>query len=222
MLTPDDQAPSDLEERVTWSNFRTLEAAIENILGDENEPSSEKESFLLRELILMLRQDRLLDSPEPRVVILGARFAWPMYKRLSVYRCSTSKPMQALRDSDHLAFYMGGKIQPLLPRIKSVVESLDMTQPEQFESLEDSQIRLAKELRERIDYQTQGHEFGQAYKVMFLSGPADDETVKLAKPIVNDKKDKNGKPTPFTFGQPRYVTLESMEEASMTSELELC
>ena len=74
-----------------------------------------------------------------------------------------------------------------------MVESIDMSQPEQLESLEDNQKRLAEELRKRIDCHNQGHEFGQAFKVMFLSGPTDDETVKLKKPIVNDKKDKNGK-----------------------------
>ena len=170
LLTPDDEAPAGLDDRVAWSNFRTLAGAVEDILGDESEPPSEKEAFLLREFILMLRQDRLLDSAEPRVMVLGARFAWPMYERLSVYRCSTNKPMQSLRDSDHIGFYVGGKIQPLVPRIKSMVESIDMTQPEQFESLEDSQKGLAKELQERIDCQKQGHEFGQAFKVMFLSG----------------------------------------------------
>ena len=99
---------------------------------------------------------------------------------------------------------------------------IDMTQPGQIESLEASQRRLTEKLRERIDYHKQWHEFGQALKVMFLSGPSDDETVKLEKPIVNDQKDKNGNPTPFTFGQPRYVTLKSLEKASRTSELELC
>ena len=222
LLTPDDEAPAELDDRVAWSNFRTLAGAIEDILGDESEPPSEKEAFLLREFILMLRQDRLLDSAEPRVMVLGARFAWPMYERLSVYRCSTNKPMQSLRDSDHMAFYVDGKIQHLVPRVKSVVESIDMTQPEQIASLDESQKRLAEELRERIDHHKQGHEFGQASKVIFLSGPSNDETVKLEKPVVNDKKDKNGKPTPFTFGQPRYVTLKSLQEASRTSQLELC
>ena len=215
LLTPDDEAPAGLDDRVAWSNFRTLAGAVEDILGDESEPPSEKEAFLLRELILMLRQDGLLDSAEPRVMVIGARFAWPMYERLSVYRCSTNKPMQSLRDSDHMAFYVDGKIQPLAPRIKSVLESIDMTQPEQLESLEDSQKRLAKKLRERIDCHKQGHEFGQAFKVMFLSGPTDDETVKLEEPIVNDKKDKNGKPTPFTFGQPRFVQLPRLELADI-------
>ena len=222
LLTPDDEPPAGLDNRVAWSSFRNLADAVEDILGDEKEPPSEKEAFLLREFILMLRQDGLLDSAEPRVMVLGARFAWPMYELLSVYRCSTNKPMQSLRDSDHMAFYVAGKIQHLVPRIKSVVESVDMTQPEGIESLEESQKRLAEELRERIDYHKQGHEFGRAFKVMFLSGPTDGETVKLETPIINDKKDKNGKPTPFTFGQPRFVTLESLKKARKTTELELC
>ena len=106
-------------------------------------PLQEKEAFLLREFILMLRQDGLLDSTEPRVMVLGARFAWPMYKKISVYRCSTNKPMQSLRESDHMAFYAAGKIQPLVPRIKAMIEAIDMTQQEETEFLEDSQKRLA-------------------------------------------------------------------------------
>ena len=219
LLTPDDQAPEGLDERVAWSNFRTLAGAVEDILGDENEPPSEREAFLLREFILMLQQDGLLGSTEPRVMVLGARFAWPMYNKLSVYRCSTNKPMQSLRESDHMAFYAAGKIQPLVPRIKSVIESIDMSQQEEIEFLEGSQKRLVEELQKKIDHHELSHEFGQAFKVMFLSEPGDDETVKLKSPIINDKKDKNGKTTPFTFGQPRYVTLESLEKASKTSEL---
>ena len=221
LLTPDDQAPEGLDERVAWSNFRTLADAVKEILGDENEPPSEREAFLLREFNLMLQQDGLLDSTEPRVMVLGARFAWPMYNKLSVYRCSTNKPMQSLRESDHMAFYAAGKIQPLVPRIKSVIESIDMSQQEEIEFLEGSQKRLADELQKKIDHHELSHEFGQAFKVMFLSEPGDDGTVKLKSPIINDKKDKNGKTTPFTFGQPRYVTLESLEKASKTSELEL-
>ena len=219
LLTPDDQAPEGLDDRVAWSNFRTLAGAVKEILGDENEPPSEREAFLLREFILMLQQDGLLDSTEPRVMVLGARVAWPMYNKLSVYRCSTNKPMQSLRESDHMAFYAAGKIQPLVPRIKSVIESIDMSQQEEIEFLEGSQKRLVEELQKKIDHHELSHEFGQAFKVMFLSEPGDDETVKLKSPIINDKKDKNGKTTPFTFGQPRYVTLESLEKASKTSEL---
>ena len=222
LLTPDENAPSGLDGRVSWSNFKTLAGVVEEILGDDDEPPSEKESFLLREFVSMLREDNLLHSAETRVMVLGARFAWPMYELLSVYRCGTNKPMRSLRDSDHLAFYAAGEIKPLAPRIESVVESIDMRDPKEIESLEGSQKRFAKSLRNRIDYHKQWHEFGQAFKVMFLSKPNNDETVKLENPIVNDKKDKNRNPTPFTFGQPRYVTLKSLRKARRTSELEFC
>ena len=222
LLTPDDEAPDKLDGRVTWSNFKTLAGAVEEILGDADEPPSEKEAFLLREFVSMLKDDGLLDSAETRVLVIGARFAWPMYELLSVYRCSVNKPMRSLRDSDHLGFYAGGKIQPLVPRIKSVLESIDMMDPEEIESLGDHQNRLAKQLRERIYHHKQVHEFGQALKVMFLSAPTDGDTVKLANPIVNDKRDKNGRSTPFTFGQPRYVTLESLKNARLTSGLAFC
>ena len=222
LLTPDDLPPPGLNSQIIWSNFKTLVGVVEDILGDDTEPPSENESFLLREFIRMLRQDGLLDSTESRVMVLGARLAWPMYERLSVYRCGPDKPMRAIRDSDYLAFYVGGKIQHLVPRILSVVDSIDVTKKEETESLEAGARRHAEELRQRIDYHKQGHEFSRAFKVMFLSGPTDDETVNLAKPIINDKRDKNGDPTPFTFGQPRYVTLKSLQKASRTSELEFC
>ena len=222
LLTPDDHAPSGLHDRVAWSNFSTLAGAIEDILGDESEPPSEREAFLLREFIFMLRQDGLLAPTEPRVIVLAARLAWPEYQRLGVYKCGPNKPMQPIKDSDHLAFYVDGTIQPRVPRIKSVLESIDMTQPGEIESLEEDQRRLARELREKIYSQNAVHGYDLARKVLFLSGPDDGETVKLERAIINDKKDKNGKPTPFTFGQPRYVTLESLKRAKATSELDIC
>ena len=222
LLTPDDEAPTGLDDRVAWSNFKTLSDVVKEILEDDDGPSSEKEAFLLREFVSMLKDDGLLDSAETRVMVIGARFAWPMYELLSVYRCSVNKPMRSLRDSDHLAFYVAGKIQPLVPRIRSVVESIEIMHPKDFETLSAGDNDLAKQLRKKIDSHKQSHEFGQAFKVMFLSEPSDDETVKLKEPILNNKRDKNGRPTPFTFGQPRYVTLESLKNARFTSELEFC
>ena len=221
LLTPDDQAPKGLNPGVAWSSFRTLAGVVEDILGDEHEPPSEKEAFLLRELIRMLQLDGLLDATEPRVMVLGAKLAWPMYERLSVYRCQYWQADAGNRDSDYLAFYANGQIQCLVPKIKSVVQSIDLTREEDVESLKGEQRRLAKDLRERIDKHGDIHEFSQAFKLMFLSEPTDEETLKLGNPIVNDKKDKNGNPTPFTFGQPRYVTVQSLKGASRTSELEL-
>ena len=63
-LTPDGLPPPELNSQIIWSNFKTLVGVIDDILGDDTEPPSEN-----------------------RVMVLGARLAWPMYERLSVYRC---------------------------------------------------------------------------------------------------------------------------------------
>ena len=55
LLTPDDDQPRNLGDRVIWSNFRNLVKAIEEILEDESAPPSEKEAFLLREFISMIQ-----------------------------------------------------------------------------------------------------------------------------------------------------------------------
>ena len=57
--------------------------------------------------------------------------------------------------------------------------------------------------------------------VMFLSSADDGDTISLLEPIINDKKDRNGKPWPFVYGKVRYVTLESLQKARYTTDLEL-
>ena len=234
LLTPDDSMPTVVNEigdhRLVWSNFNTLANAItEDIIESKEEPPSEREAFLLREFILMLQQDRLLGSTTSTVMVLAARDAWPMYKRLGVYRCSVDKPMNSSRNPDRMAFYVAGEITPRVPKIRSVIESIDLTRSEEEWDITDvGQRELARELWKKIQHNNDIAEFGMAFKVMFLSEYDDDETVKLGRPIINDKIDRNGKQVPFTFGAPRYVTLESLQESSKTSEssrtshLELC
>jgi hypothetical protein len=207
--------------KVVWSNFITLAGAVEDILDDENEPPLEKEAFLLREFISMLEDGGLLSSGKDQVLVVAAKIAWPMYKLLSVYRCSVSKPMRALQDFDHLAFYADGAIQPLVPRIKSVVDRIDMLEQDQIEKLKGHQKELAEGLVNKIGRHKQDHEFRGQYKIMFLTGPDDSKTVKPAEAIINDKEGKNGNPVPFTYGA-RYVTLESLKSAGKTSELKSC
>ena len=130
LLTPDDGPPSavGLDDRVVWSNFSTLSDVIEEILrsGDniEDESPSEREAFLLRELNLMLNRLGLTISPEDRVMVVPAAEAWPMYKQTGGYR---RNPDIVYRSSNHIAFYTSGRIMPLVPRIRSMVESINMT-----------------------------------------------------------------------------------------------
>ena len=226
LLTPDDEPPSatGICDRVVWSNFSTLSGAIERILQTddniEDEPPSEREAFLLRELNLMLSRLGLTISPANRVMVVPAAEAWPMYNRLSGYR---RNPDIAYRPSGHMAFYTNGAIMPLAPRIEAMVESINMTRQEEIESLSSPQKERMKELWARIDSEGQREKFDEDFMVMVLSGPDDAEnTVDLKEPIINDEKTSSGKSWGFVLGYARYVTLESLKKARRTSELELC
>ena len=225
LLTPHESKPPLLnkdpfvnDERLAWANFITLADVIERILNDEddeNEPPTEREAFLLREFVRMLQQDGLLFSAEDRVMVIPARIAYPLYKHLGAY---ITKP-QTLRPSHHLAFYVHGKIEPIVPKIELVIDQVQLT-PDGISSLDDEKAKdLALKLRKdiqclndpRADF---GVSDGFVAKVLFLSGPDDAETENLKGSIINDNK--------FTYGSRRYVTLESLKGASKTSELKPC
>ena len=215
LLTPDDDRPVQLHEDVAWSNFITLANAIHATLNDENEPASDKEAFLLRELIRLLREQGLLVSSEKRVLVFPAPSAWPMYQDLHVYRRSTGR---SFRKSAYLGFYANGEIKPLVPRIKSEIESIDLRDQEKIDELDEQQKEYAEKLKEKIDSKGWWHAFGQPFHLMFLSGPDDEETVRLPNPVRNDKKGRNGKGTAFTQSF-TYVNLDKLKVARTTGGL---
>ena len=92
VLSPDESKPSLFSEmpfvndkRLVWSNFTTLAGVIEDILSDEGEPPTEREAFLLREILRMLQQDGLLFSSENQCLVIAAGHAWQYYEDLSAY-----------------------------------------------------------------------------------------------------------------------------------------
>ena len=128
LLTPDDYPPDcgkTFGDKVVWANFRTLAEVVEKILSDADAPPSEREAFLLREFISMLRQDGLLVTGENRVMVRAARMAWPIYQQLAVYTCW---PHTNFRDSAHMAFYTNNAIQALVPKVMEVIPSIVMAE----------------------------------------------------------------------------------------------
>ena len=158
---------------------------------------------------------RLPLPAESRVLVVAAKRAWPTYNRFSIYRC---QPRRSFQPSSHIAFYTAGEIKPYIPKIESVIESIDMTQREDIEKLDGRQRNLAEELHKKVERENWLSEFGGQHKWMFLSGFDDAETVKLSNPVANDKKNKNGNPTAFTQSH-TYADLESLKKARWTSEL---
>ncbi len=87
LLTPDADKPQQLpnDKRVLWSNFRCLVETVEGILNDEDEPPSEREAFLLREFIKMIRQDGLLGAAEQLMRIVPCSQSLEINEKYGIY-----------------------------------------------------------------------------------------------------------------------------------------
>ena len=138
-----------------------------------------------------------------------------MYQSLSVYRRSTGR---SFRKSSYIGFYTDGEIKPIVPKVKSEIASIDLRNQDEIDNLEEDQRVLAEELKKKIDSTGYWHEFSQAFHLMFLSDPEDEETVKLTNPVKNDKKGRGGKRTAFTQSF-TYVNLDKLKEARTTGDL---
>lgn len=226
VLTPDNDRPAVLDQlecrqdRVVWSNFDALAEAINAILGDADDPPTERERFLLRELIAMLQDDGLL-SAGPTVAIVAASSGWPMYQAVPAYRCALTLPLRSAGQMDYLGFYAQGQIKPAVPKVLGMIDQINLTDEAQVSSLEGPEKDLANKLLQKIDGDRERLAlFAGDFKVVFLSPSDDSETVKLKAPIPNDKRSGSGKTVPFTFGKPRYVSLQALEQATTTTRLE--
>lgn len=208
-----------MDDRVAWSNFMTLEGAVKEILEDDDEPPSEKESFLLREFVSMLREDGLLTSSKDKVMVVSAKIAWPIYEGFNVY---THYPHKRFHPADRVAFYTNMRIQPFVPKVISTIESIHILRQVEIDSLNGNQKRLAQALHEMVTSRgwEEHPEFATPHKFIFLTDPEDEDTIKLKEPVSCDKLSKNGHPVPLMYGGQRYVTVESLREARRTSELE--
>ena len=226
LLTPDESRPCSLDSRVTWSNFQQLVTAVQVILDDEYESPSEKEAFLLRELVRMVKDIGLVTPTASRVLVRAATEAWPAYKEFSVYYHAGDP---SFRPSGYFAFYLENEVKTKVAKIKSVIKSITLDDESQVESLDVDQRELVETLKDRLASKKDQvplkmqkgfrDHFVQPTQWMFLSGPDDEETMKLESPVKNYKKGKGGKRTAFTMKW-RYVTLESLKKARTTSELE--
>jgi len=135
-LTPDAEQPPEIDsiddERLVWANFSQLVDAIESILDRDTGTTeetvavpTEREAFLLRELVRFIYDEDLVSGKEDRVLVVAARRAWPDYKDYGMYFCQAGR---SFKPANHLAFYADGKIKPLIPRITKIVDSIELTE----------------------------------------------------------------------------------------------
>jgi hypothetical protein len=167
-----------------------------------------------------LRRRQIPRGDEVLVVPAG-RHARDDYYTYSAYIC---QPNRAFRSAARLAFYTEGRILIHIPRIRAIIESVSLNDAG-FEEIKRTELTSQQMEQARALLQALLRDPGallgrrRQAKFVLLSGPTDDETVKLSREVVNNKRDHRGRPTAFTQSQ-RYVSLSRLRQATTTSELE--
>lgn len=231
VLTPDYRQPEALsnvdDDRIIWINFDTLVDSIEAILERDiavteevSAVPTEREAFLLRELVRFLYDEELVSGAEDRILVVAARNAWPEYEAFKIYFC---QPNRSFRPSEYLAFYTKGEIKPEVPKITEAVEQVELSLP----GIDDLESDISEERREELrrvintmrEFEAPGHHrLGTEQKVLFLD-PS--QGFELDKPVKNDKTaEDTARRIAFVRGH-RYVSANDLRDSpDYTSALE--
>lgn len=225
VLTPDERVPNELgdieDERIVWVNFDSLVDNIETILqrsvGSAEASMSvptEREAFLLRELVRFIYDEELVSGKEDRVLVVAARKAWPEYQDHELYFCQANRSFKPV---SYMAFYKDGEIKQDVPKVTDSIESIELTKEavqnhsELSQSQRDELLSAVEGLR-RDD----SERYGETQKVIFLR-----DGIELDRAIVNDKTASDSDRTVAFVQGHRYVSLSKLRESpEHTTELE--
>jgi len=226
VLTPDEHTPDEVarveDERIVWVNFDSLVDTIETVLerdvGNAEASMSvptEREAFLLRELVRFIYDEELVSGKDNRVLVVAARKAWPEYQKHNLYFCQPNRSFKPVR---YLAFYTDGEIKPAVPEMRNSIESIEL-----IEEAVQNQPNLAGSQRQELlsaveQLHIEGSErYGETQKVIFL-----DDGIELDRPVENDKTASDSDRTVAFVQGHRYVSFSKLQDnPEYTTELEL-
>lgn len=225
ILTPDLDCPSIIQnfksqsdKQIIWGNFDKMVEGIDSCMT-ESILLLDREKFLLSELKeFIIKEGLLSEDYSQKVAIVPAGFAWGFYNQYSIYRC---QPNRTFQPTAYMGFYADKEIKEYFPKILGYVDSLNIQ-----ENLSTADIRClngTKEslVRERLVHlknRLESEEWNQNYKYIILTELHDVETVKLDKPIKNNKTSYSNKGTAFVQKQV-YFNITDLEGKIYTSEL---
>lgn len=225
VLTPDEQIPNEVDdiedERIVWVNFDSLVDTIETVLerdvGNAEASMSvptEREAFLLRELVRFIYDENLVSGKEDRVLVVAARKAWPEYEKHGLYFC---QPNRSFKPVSYMAFYRDREIKPVVPKVTDAIESIELTE-EAVSNNADLSSSQREQLREAVEQlREEGSErYGETQKVIFLQ-----DGIELEYSVKNDKTASDSDRTVAFVQGHRYVSFSKLQESpEYTTELE--
>jgi hypothetical protein len=225
VLTPDERVPNEVQaiddDRLVWASFDTLVGTLESVLERDvgsAEASmyvpTEREAFLLRELMRFIYDEELVSGKEDRVLVVGARRAWDEYHTYDHYFC---QPNRSFKPVSHLAFYKDGEIKAEVARVTGSIESitLDEETVRDHPELSQHQVQSLLESVEKMR-QNESERYGDTQKVLFLEAD-----LELDRAVQNDKTASDSNRTVAFVQGHRYVSLSTLRENPRnTTELE--
>ncbi len=194
-ITPDKSKPEILKE-TAWMEWTTLRDALNSFTDSTSIDNYELLSYLIDEFIKLLDNMGLTSfgwSLENEQVLIVA-WAEGIAIKHGYYICQNKR---SFKSSKYLAFYINSRINHLFEITETPVDD------ENLLDIEELKVYLDEDEK---DYDGGLRKIFKVSKIQSLN-------------IINDKVDKNGKPCPYTYGQPRYTTYERVREANKTSEL---
>ncbi len=198
-LTGDDQRPSALPSVCHWMNWYDTITAFRDYLVDTRIPNFELLSFLVDQYETLVNnvvhRGRKWTLQKDKVIIVAGSRAEGVAISYRYYVCQNRRQFQ---NAEYIAFFKDNRISRLFRLLEEPQDDVDLREVP----------GLADYLsQERTDYD------GDKQKVFKLSEP------EAIGPVLNDSIDKNGNPCPYTYGQPRYTSIERIRSAKLTSQL---
>ena len=216
VLTPDERVPDEVQEindeRIVWASFDKLVGSIESLLERDTGTAeasmyvpTEREAFLLRELVRFIYDETLVSGQEDRVLVVAARKAWPEYHKYGLYFC---QPNRSFKPVSHLAFYKDGEIKTVVPKVTGSVEAISLDEgtirghPTLSQHQENELLKTVELLKTNSS-----ERHGETEKVLFL-----EEDLELDRAIRNDKTASDSDRTVAFVQGHRYVSLSALRE----------
>lgn len=198
-ITPDIVKPVLLEEsKIPWLGWRALCDILNTYTDSASTNKYELLSYLVEEFEKLIANmgltsvDWSLDND--RVMVVAGAWAEGIALKHGYYICQNGR---SFKPSKYMAFYINSKINHIFEITEMPIDQCNLSEVEELKSY------LTEDEK---DYD------GEMRKVFKIEKVSDIK-------VVNDKLDKNGRPCPYTQGQPRYTHFKILLHASRTSEL---
>jgi len=197
-LTPDQTKPDELGN-THWSSWLQVINIFNSYLQTSQADNKQLLEFLIEHFNTLLNNLNLLgfswSLDNQNVIVVAGSWAEGVALNFNYYICQNRRTFQPAR---YIAFYNSNQIRHLFEIVKPPEDDVILSQHPQFKDY----IANAEQ-----DYPG---DYRRVFALRFIQDIG---------PIINDKVDKNGDPCPFTYGQPRYTSLNVLMAATRTSQL---